>query len=136
VRKKEKKRVKISKLKKLLGLEKPLQIRNNLLNTSPFNNKKGPPQKNLSPNRRKRLAIRLRLKRKSRWPPKTSHSVRNPSSLSVSGRRQLTLSLSQLLMCGGDDNCFYRAVVVAMGLEEATYGDIKKLVHDFIIANK
>ena len=35
----------------------------------------------------------------------------------------------------GDGNCFYRAVAVAMGLEEAAYRDIKNLVHDFTLAN-
>jgi len=36
----------------------------------------------------------------------------------------------------GDGNCFYRGVAVAMGLGEAAYRDIKKLVHDFTIANR
>jgi hypothetical protein len=36
----------------------------------------------------------------------------------------------------GDGNCFYRAVAVAMGLGEAAYRHIKKLVHDFTIANR
>ena len=35
----------------------------------------------------------------------------------------------------GDGNCFYRAVAVAMGLEEAAYRDIKNLAHDFTLAN-
>ncbi len=36
----------------------------------------------------------------------------------------------------GDDNCFYWAVAVAMGLGEAAYRDIKKLVHYFTIASR
>jgi hypothetical protein len=36
----------------------------------------------------------------------------------------------------GDGNYFYRAVAVAMRLEEAAYRDIKKLVNDFTITNK
>ena len=35
----------------------------------------------------------------------------------------------------GDGNCFYRAVAVAMGLEEAAYRDIKNLVHDFTLTH-
>ncbi len=36
----------------------------------------------------------------------------------------------------GDGNCFYRAVAVAIELGEAAYPEIKKLVHDFTIANR
>jgi hypothetical protein len=36
----------------------------------------------------------------------------------------------------GDGNCFYRAVAVAMGHQEATYGDIKKIVSDFTIPHR
>ena len=35
----------------------------------------------------------------------------------------------------GDGNCFYRGVAVAMGIEEAAYRNINKLVHDFAITN-
>ena len=64
--KKRKKRVKNSNPKTVLGLKKPLQNHNNLPKTSPFRRKKGPPLKNLRPNRRNRVVMRLRLNIKSR----------------------------------------------------------------------
>lgn len=91
-----KNRVKSSNPKTVLGLKNPLQNNNNLLKTSPFNRKKGPPNKNLLPNRRKRSALRLRLKRKSRSPLKVNLTVRDPSNSSMLRRRRLTLSLAQL----------------------------------------